>query len=183
MSRKIVAGLALATALVSPVLADGAVRATLEELNACTTVADTQARLACYDRAAPKIHAALDVATEEDKTTLFGLDLFGGGTGSSGEATKPEDFGKKDLPATETTESGGVITEITAPLVEHARNPDGYDVYVLDNGQVWRAKEPSAVQIPKDLTGIKVRIRTGAMGAYFLSRDGTKKSVPVTRVR
>lgn len=183
MLGKILSGLALGAALVMPSLADNAVRTTLEELAGCAGVKESAARLACYDKAAPKIRASLDVATEEDKTTLFGLDLFGSGSGSSGDATRPEDFGKKDLPPTETVESGGVVTEITAPLAEHARNPDGYDVFVLDNGQVWRAKDVSNLAIPKDLTGVKVHIRTGAMGAYYLARDGNKKSVRVERVR
>lgn len=183
MLGKIVSGLALAASLTVPALAEGAVRATLEELNACTAVADAQARLACYDKAAPKIRASLDVATEEDQSDLFGLDIFGSSSGGTGEATRPEDFGKKDLPKTETVESGGVVTEITTVLAEYARNPDGYDVYVLDNGQVWREKDVVNLPIPRNLTDVKVRIRTGAMGAFYLSREGTNKSVRVERIR
>ena len=162
------------------------VRETLESVNTCTTIADAAQRLACYDAAAPKVRATLDVATDEDRVTLFGLDLFGsgGGIASNGEATRPEDFGKKDLPApVVTAESGGVITEITVALADVGRNGSGYDVYVLDNGQVWRQKEAKDLQMPKKVAGMKVKIRQGSLGSYYLSRDGLNRSVPVERVK
>lgn len=181
---KIVAGLALAAAVAGPAQAQTAVRQTLEEVNNCAAVPDAQARLACYDGAIPKVRSALNVATQEDQFSLFGLDIFSGGSdGVTNEATRPEDFGREDLPSIEVATTDGVISEITAPLAEIARNSTGYDVYVLDNGQVWRAQEVSKISLPRNPTGIKVRIRTGAMGAYYLSRDGQNRSVRVERVR
>jgi hypothetical protein len=158
---------------------------TLEGIKACAAITESAQRLACYDGAAPKVRAALDVATEEDQLTLFGLDLFGGsgGAAGSGEATRPEDFGKQDLPATEVVQKGGVISEITVALADIARNGSGYDVYVLENGQVWRQKEPGNLALPKSVSGIKVNIRQGMMGAYYLNRDGSNRSVAVERVK
>ena len=162
------------------------VRETLESVNTCTTIADAAQRLACYDAQAPKVRASLDVATEEDRVTLFGLDLFGSGGGgpASGDATRPEDFGKRDLPPPVVTEeTGGIITEITVALADVGRNGSGYDVYVLDNGQVWRQKEAKDLQLPKKVTGMKVKIRQGSLGSYYLSRDGLNRAVPVERVK
>lgn len=172
-----------AAALLGGLAGASEVRATLEDLNACGGIAEPGQRLACYDAMAPKVRATLDVATDEDRVTLFGLDLFGPG-GGGGEATRPEDFGKRDIPApVETVENAGIVTEITVPLAEVARNGSGYDVYVLENGQVWRQKEMTDLRLPHKVEGLKVRIRQGALGSYFLSRDGQNRSVAVERVR
>jgi len=182
MLKPSLSALAAAT-LLCGLAAASEVRDTLEEMNACGAIAEPAQRLACYDALAPKVRATLDVATDEDRVTLFGLDLFGPG-GGSGEASRPEDFGKRDIPApVETVESGGIVTEITMPLAEVARNGDGYDVYVLENGQVWRQKEMTDLHLPHNIEGVKVRIRQGSLGSYFLSRDGQNRSVAVERVR
>jgi ABC-type Fe3+-hydroxamate transport system substrate-binding protein len=185
MIKKTVLGLALAASCAGLAEANQ-VRETLESVNTCTTITDAAQRLACYDAQAPKVRASLDVATEEDRVTLFGLDLFGSGGGgpASGDATRPEDFGKRDLPPpVVTAESGGVITEITVALADVGRNGSGYDVYVLDNGQVWRQKEAKDLRLPRNAAGVKVKIRQGSLGAYYLSRDGQNSSVPVERVK
>lgn len=187
MIRRLFVGFALAAAGLSGMAQASATRATLEELNACAAIADGAQRLACYDAAAPKLRATLNAATDEDRVTLFGLDLFGGGEGvasSRGEATRPEDFGKRGAaPETQVVESGGVITEITLPLVDVSRNGAGYDVFVLENGQVWRQKERSTLTLPRNVTGVKVTIRQGMLGAYYLKREGQNKSVPVERMK
>lgn len=177
-------GLAVA-ALAAGAAQANQVRDTLEDVNKCTSVADAAQRLACYDAAAPKVRASLNVATEEDRVTLFGWDLFGSGdSDTSGEPTRPEDFGKKNIPeAVVTEETGGVITEITVALADVGRNGSGYDVYVLENGQVWRQKEAKDMQLPRNVQGVKVKIREGSMGAFYLSRDGQNRSVPVERVK
>lgn len=161
------------------------VRTTLEDINKCTGITDPAQRLACYDGAAPKVRAALDVATDEDRVTLFGLDLFGdgGGIGGSNEATRPEDFGKRDLPKVETVQSGGVISEITVALADTGKNNAGREVYILDNGQVWRQKETKDMKLPRKVEGLRVKIRQGALGSYYLSREGQSTSVPVERVK
>ena len=70
----------------------------------------------CYDAAGPRVRAALNVATEEDQFSLFGL-FESDGSSTTREATRPEDFGNR-LPAddVQVVESGGVITEITVAL-------------------------------------------------------------------
>lgn len=159
---------------------------TLETVAKCAAITDGAQRLACYDGAAPRVRAALSVATEEDNITLFGLNIFGGGDGAagSGEATRPEDFGKQDLPAPiETVETGGIVTEITAALADAGTSKSGREIYVLENGQVWRQKEAADLKLPKNAAGVKVKIRQGALGSYYISRDGQNRSVPVERVK
>lgn len=184
MIRKTVFGLALAAASVGLAEANQ-VRQTLEDVSQCAAIADNAQRLACYDAAAPKVRSSLNIATREDRVTLFGLDLFGSGDdGASGEATRPEDFGNDDMQRkVETVETGGVVTEITAGVADVGRNASGKDVIVLENGQVWRQKEDKNLQFPKDLTGVRVKIRQASLGSYLLTRDGSNRSVQVERVR
>lgn len=159
------------------------VRSTLEAVNACSSEPDAAKRLACYDAAGPRVRSALNVATEEDQFSLFGL-FESDGSSTSREATRPEDFGNR-LPedGVQVVESGGVITEITLALADVAKNGAGKDVFVLENGQVWRAKERQSLRLPTDPKGVKVNIRQGMMGAYYISREGTNKSIPVERVK
>lgn len=160
----------------------GTVDQTLSEVSACAAISDNAQRLACYDKAAPKVRAALNVATEEDQADLFGLDIFGS-DGGTREATRPEDFGKTSLPPAEAPVQEAAITEITAGLTEVARNGSGYDVYVLDNGQVWRQTESTGLALPRNTAGLKVTIKEGLLGSYILNRTGSNKSVKVKRVR
>jgi len=158
---------------------------TLDDIAKCSAIADNAKRLACYDAAAPKVRAALNVETKEDGVTLFGLNIFGGeDAASSGEATRPEDFGKQDLPPpVETVQQGGVITEITIALADAGISKAGREIYVLENGQVWRQKEAADLKLPRKAAGVRVKIRQGALGAYYLSKEGTNKSVPVERIK
>lgn len=182
VSGKMLAGFCVAVALADAASASG-IQRTLQDVNACAGISDSGQRLACYDGQAPKIRAALDVATEEDKFTLFGLDVFGSGSGSTGDATTPEEFGMRVPPKEDIVESGGVITEITAGLTEVAQNGMGHNVFVLDNGQVWRGKEGKDLKLPKNVAGLRVRVRQGSLGSYYLSREGQNRSVPVERLR
>lgn len=181
---RIALGFVLAAACATTAAASD-VSDTLEAINTCSAITDSAQRLACYDAAVPRVRAALNVQTRDDEVTLFGLNIFGGdGIGSSGEATKPEDFGKSDLPPpVETVQEGGVITEITVALADAGLSKAGREIYVLENGQVWRQKETVDLKLPRNPAGTKVKIRQGALGAYYLSKEGTNRSVPVERIK
>lgn len=185
MFWKIAAGSLIAVCAAGAALAASTeVRNTLETVNACTAETDPAKRLACYDAAAPRVRSALNVATEEDQFSLFGL-FESDGSGTTREATRPEDFGNRvaEDDGVAVKESGGVITEITVALADVAKNNAGKEVFVLENGQVWRAKERQSLRIPGEAKGVKVSIRQGMMGAYFITREGTNKSIPVERVK
>lgn len=159
------------------------VRTTLEALDACAAEADPAKRLACYDAAGPRIRAALNKATQEDQFTLFGLFDSNDMTGA-GEPTRPEDFGKSASEMSEVIEqNAGVITEISVGLTDYAVNGLGNGVFVLENGQVWKVTEAKSIRMPKDVSKVKVNIRKGSMGAYYLRREDQNKSVKVERVK
>lgn len=131
------------------------VRNTLDAVNACSAETDTAKRLACYDGTAPRVRAALNVATEEDQFSLFGL-FESDPNSTTHEATRPEDFGNR-VPTddVQVVQSGGVISEITVALADVAKNNAGKDVFVLENGQVWRAKEKKGLRMSGDPKGVR----------------------------
>ncbi len=182
MYRLIAAAAAVAALTTGPANASQ-VRNTLELLDACAAEQDSARRLACYDAAGPRVRAALNKATEEDQFTLFGLFSSSDMSGAN-EPTRPEDFGKSAAEMSQVVQQeGGVITEISVGVADYATNASGNGVFVLENGQVWRATEARAIQMPRNLSNVKVNIRKGAMGAYYLRREGQNKSVTVVRVR
>lgn len=157
-------------------------RDTLEALAKCGAIENPQERLVCYDGVMPRVRAAIDQATEDDKITLFGWEIFGG-DGSSDEPTRPEDFGNPNPPAADVKEEGGVITEITFNVTDLAERSDGMIVLVLENGQVWRTMESTSIYFRDPRDGLRVRIRSGMAGAFYLNIEGQNRSVQVERIK
>src|SRR5882762_3024265 len=94
------------------------------EIAKCAGIADSAARLKCFDAAAPRANgaAAAQPAREAPDRDGFGF--------SPPPVTRVEDFGKPPPPPE--------ITEITATVVELARTLRGRSIFILDNGQIWR---------------------------------------------
>jgi hypothetical protein len=121
----------------------------------CRGIADTSARLACYD--------ALVVQTPEEKTRQaetsqrerFGL------ASQSGKATEPE--------AIESTIPGHFEGWFPGASIR------------LANGQVWQVNDGSSGVHYID--NPKVRIRHGVFSAYYLEIEGTNRSPRVSRVQ
>jgi len=183
MLKMIAAAAVFGSLAAGSALAATEVRNTLEALDACSAETDAAKRLACYDGAGPRIRAALSKASEEDQFTLFGLFDSSDIDGSS-EPTRPEDFGKSASEMSRVVEqTGGAITEISVAVTDYATNASGAGVFVLANGQVWKVTEARDISMPKNVSNVKVNIRKGAMGAYYLRRDSQNKSVKVVRVK
>ena len=167
------------TALVAgPARAD-ATRDALTEIAKCADIADSSERLKCFDAAVPRAKSALAAPAEKPAGKSL-LEWFGFARPQK-SGTKPEDFGK---PAPETG-PGEEITEITATVLEFAKNPRGKSVFILDNGQVWRQldADSTVVRDPAPDTKMKVTIETGALGSYNLSIEGRNGLIKVSRLK
>jgi type VI secretion system VasI family protein len=156
----------------------------------CSDIAAAIERLDCYDNAAraaktalatpassPEQQVVAKTAPEEDE---------GGGVlswfGLSRPATKAEDFGKPPAPP----ETGPKeITEISAGVIEMAKNAYGRALFVLDNGQVWKQidGDQSNVDEPKSGQQLKVTIEKALFGSYALTVEGRRGIVKVRRVK
>jgi hypothetical protein len=171
--------------LVAPAHADPA-RDALSAIAKCTDIASSAERLQCFDAAAPNAKNALvapaptpqakpPAAAEEEEGGVLGW------FGLSRPTTKPEDFGKPPAPVAGPKE----IQEISAGVLELAKNAYGRAIFILDNGQIWKQIDGDTTEVrpaPRDET-LKVTIEKGLMGSYALSIEGRRGIVKVRRVK
>jgi hypothetical protein len=151
----------------------------LRALGQCAAVADSTARLACYDRLAPQVKAALAPAPAQ---------VAGPSPAPPQAETTPEQFGSERLPKTEAQQSLEKAHErdsITAKLADYAKNPFGKFIVVLANGQVWRqiqgdSGEAHFARTPSDNTVI---ISRAIFGSYQLRIAGSNKIFKVERLK
>ena len=154
------AAIFLASALASPAIAQDAPEGYLERLADCRAIADSEARLACYDREVGSVVAASEqgevkmVSREDVRETrrrLFGFavpdNLFG--SGSDDEA----------LNTLQTT-----ITRV---------QPYGRKGYLIttQEGSVWRISSPP-LRFARPKTGQEVEFKAASLGSYFIRVNG-----------
>lgn len=138
----------------------------LRSFSDCRAVADPTARLACFDKAASALEAAVrakDVTIvdradiRKARRSLFGftlpkINLFGGG--GRDEEDKADAF-----------------TELNTTVASARPAANGrVEIRLADEtGAVWQTTDPMNFP-PKP--GAKIRIRQGTLGNYFLLVDG-----------
>ncbi|HEX3810438.1 MAG TPA: hypothetical protein VHW02_12160 [Rhizomicrobium sp.] len=171
----------------------------LDAMGRCAAVADSTARLACYDSLAPQLKTALSTPpatldhtpTGDEQKSWFGFDLGGlftpGATVSS--QTTPEQFGGDRV--AKTAEQQQVINQeqidsISAGVTDYSFTPFSKKFIVfLDNGQIWRQIEGDAdvARFSRDPKNNRVTISRGAIGSYNLMINDSAKVYKVTRVK
>ena len=161
-----------------PAFADAA-RDALSEMAKCAEIADDALRLKCFDAAVPRAKSALAAPVPETPTKSGFLEWFGFSRPAP-PVTKPDDFGKpppESLP--------GEINEITASVLEFAKNPRGKAVFILENGQVWRQLDADGTVVTDPPQGktMKVTIERGVLGSYNLTIEGRNGLVKVYRLK
>ena len=128
----------------------------VDVLLSCRTVADAQARLACYDDKAAKLSTAVaernvviidKVQAHEASRALFGFSVpnFGGlfGGGSTG------------------------IDKIDSTVAGFSFNADGGLIVTLADGSVWSQSDDTMVIQPR--RGDKVTVSRGTLGSFFVA--------------
>jgi hypothetical protein len=170
--------LSLTIIVAGPAHAD-ATRDALADIAKCADIAEASERLKCFDAAVPRAKSALAAPAEKPAEKSL-LEWFGF-AGSPKPVTKPEDFGK----AAPEARPGQEITEITATVLEFAKNPRGKSVFILDNGQVWRQLDADGTEVrdPNPGTRMRVTIETGALGSYNLTIEGRNGLIKVSRLK
>ena len=173
---RIAALLSISLFIAGPVHAD-ATQEALSEIVRCAGIADSSARLKCFDAAAPRAKSAL--AEQEAKEKRGILDWFGFSRPRK-PVTKPEEFGKPQPPS-----PPGEITQITATVIEFATTPRGKAVFILDNGQVWRQLDADSTRVLEPDPGkpMRVRIEIGFLESYNLLIEGRNALIKVRRLK
>jgi len=144
------------------------------EIAKCAGIADSAARLKCFDAAAPRANGAAAAQPAREAP-----DRDGFGFSAPEPLTTAEDFvNPPPLPE---------ITQITATVIELARTLRGRSIFVLANGQVWRQLDgdDTDVQDPQPGKTMKVAIETGLglLGNYNLTIEGSNAPIRVRRVK
>jgi hypothetical protein len=155
--------------------------ASQETLFGCRKIEAAAERLACYDRvvdltrrdiepAAPEgapWASSLAQAPEDDADRTLRERLFGRSAGENAAALR-RTFGVE------------APTRIESKAAAVARTADRRVEVTLENGQVWQQEEMRPFSLR---AGDPVEIDTGALGAYYLRRNGKGREIRVRRVR
>ncbi len=140
-------------------LVSGAALADDTAMRACRAVADTQARLSCYDKielaATPVAKPAAPVLTPQQS---FGL-----------------------APAAMAVQAPAKIDSIESTIVGTFAGWGPNTRFTLANGQVWRVADGSEATLTPS-TNTKVVIKRNFIGTIFLQVEGTNNSPKVRRV-
>jgi len=184
--------LAGSVALVAPAQADSTRQDVVEQIAKCSDIATAIERLDCYDTAARAAKTVVSMEPEvtqppsrQASATTESQDDEEGGLlswfGLSQPTTKPEDFGKPPPAQSRPKE----VTEISANVLEMAKNVYGRAVFVLDNGQVWKQVDgdQGRVDEPKRGETMRVTIEKALFGSYALKVEGRRGIVKVRRLR
>lgn len=142
--------------------------AQVNELLACRGIADSAARLACYDKAAGSIGEAVakqelvvfdKESVKKTKRGLFGFSIPNLGI-----------FGDEE----------GEINQVEGSIEGYAFNADGGYIFRLADGSRWTQLDGKPIAVPPR-NGDKVVVKRGALGSYILSVD-RQPGVKVKRI-
>jgi uncharacterized protein YdeI (BOF family) len=177
--------LAAALVFVAPAQADPA-RDALAAVAKCADIPAAADRLQCYDTAAEAAKMAMSGAppAAQRQAAVQTQEEEGGGVlewfGLQRPVTKTEDFGKPPVPT-----GPKEIKEISATVVEFAKNAYGRSIFILDNGQVWKQVDGDTTEVRDPSRGetMQVSIETGMFGSYSLTVKDRTGIVKVRRVK
>ncbi|HVE03103.1 MAG TPA: hypothetical protein VNB30_03490 [Rhizomicrobium sp.] len=159
----------------------------------CAAVANSAARLACYDALAPQLKAAQSAPQEPgdnrawyDPGRIFGT--------SPAQQTTPQQFGAEALvaPPAPPPKPGEPqapappqpLDSISAKVSDFAYNPYGRAVVFLDNGQIWQQilGDTDRPHFKKGEVNTVV-ISRGVLGSYNMVVNDAGSAIKVHRIK
>lgn len=145
-----------------------------ERVNFCGQINSTNERLSCFD--ALVVGTSKSDVSKESKKTVIPVIVE---TNKVPLAQKKEvdDFAKEHLKIADEDKGLESITSTVTKLKKLLR---GQWVIDLDNGQQWQQKDSANIKLKK---GNIVRIQKGAMGAIYLFKEGSHRSIRVKRLK
>jgi len=157
-----------------------------ESLFGCRKIEVESERLACYDRAVDRTREEL---AQDDEATIARnpspeADSAPPSTGDDADAVLRERLFGRTAGENERTlrKTFGLdaADSISAKAVAVSRDAKRLLELTLENGQIWRQRDAlTFVAHPGDT----IQIKAGALGAYYMQRNGKGRMIRVTRVR
>ncbi|GLP97440.1 hypothetical protein [Paraferrimonas sedimenticola] len=153
-----------------------------DQLQTCSIIAASDARLQCFDALAQSLNppSTQPAPTSVQQTQLTESPApVASATVSSTTPASTESFGAEQVKV-DKAEDKPKEESITATIVSTKR--DAYKRYriTLDNGQVWKQRETVRFSLRE---GQEVIIRRGLVGNYYLTKSGGGKKISVNRVK
>lgn len=75
-------------------------------------------------------------------------------------------------------DTDAMISKLYASVTKVAKSARGMSIITIDNGQIWRQNDGSALKIKQ---GDTVYIERGLLGAFYLGKDGLNRRMKVRR--
>lgn len=189
ISRKLVLGVSLLLPFTFGVNAQqGSIAVAIEK---CSSEKSSLKRLVCFDRMAKSMRQYSGL--EQSLTTAM--------PPIAASPIQPQSPAKLPVPAVATTPQG-LVESASAPSgeqvfgLEHKQDTDemisklygyvtdvtksirGMSIITIDNGQVWRQNDGSALKVK---VGETVYIERGVLGAFYLGKDDLNRRMKVKR--
>jgi hypothetical protein len=149
----------LAPATAHAQLSDGTVASILRE---CRKIADTAARVACYDNIPLGEQAAAAPPAPAN-------------------ASAPRGFGANQLPQTP-EERAAEPEELTAAVASAVQREPGIYLITLEDGSQWQFVDPAPPSFEPPRRGATVEISSASLGSYLLRYAG-QRALRARRVR
>lgn len=166
------------------------------ELLRCAAIPRDADRLACFDAAvlagSPEARAAIERRAAES-ARLAAADAAAAAVAAEAKAkadaaarlvAQRESFGAENVAARSAERfvpDKNELQEIEASVTDVLKNVSGLDVYLLDNGQMWRQADTGGT--PPVRAGDKVKLSRSALGGFHLTFLKQKRRVLVKRMR
>lgn len=164
-----------------------------DELRVCRGLPDDGARLICYDAAVDRSRnggysgPAAAAASPEPAAPAASAPAATTAAGAATAASAPADLSQEELFGKSGEEVERTVQEATGDerldslsATITSLQQYGYNkvLITLDNGQVWKQVDASNLRLR---TGDAVEIERAALGSFMLRKQGSKRSMRVTR--
>jgi hypothetical protein len=139
------------------------------KLNHCSSIESDHARLVCFDKLVqpsakqPVVAATVAVPSIVESKTV--------------EQNKVDNFAKEDLKKTKEEQGPNSIFATVTKVKKSLK--DQWVIY-FENGQKWQQTNTARIKLK---IGNKVRLEKGALGAVYLYRENSHRSIKVKRLK
>ncbi|MSO96591.1 MAG: hypothetical protein EXR11_00015 [Rhodospirillaceae bacterium] len=157
----------------------------MSRMRACRVIGDMATRAACYDRLTDSLTPLQPNPSPSALSRAAPTPPLPPVTASPPPAAAPNApainrFGQSDLPIQKVIPKEELPPDEMIARVKSVRGDAAGNLTVtLDNGQVWRQTEAGPLRI---LPGSAVKIRSGVLGAFYMSLVSANRSVRVKRI-
>lgn len=146
----------------------------LLSLTDCATISNNNARLACFDKLAPK-HVKQPIVDKPKAQVVAVVPLID--AKKSVEQKNIDNFAKEHLKKSNAEEGPSSLFSTVTKVKQLLR---GQWVIDLKNGQKWQQTDTARIKFK---IGNKIRLDKGAMGSIYLYKDGSQRNIKVKRLK